>query len=367
MRILFVLEYYHPNIGGVETLFKKLAESLVQKGNEVEVITMRFKPVLAKTELINGVRVRRLRLTNRIFFALFSTFKVVAASRNCDLIHTTSSSSGFPAAVAGWLSNKKVVVTFHELWGKLWFQLPYMNMATKAVNYLFEQIIARLPYDKVVAVSDFTGESLLKSGMLPEKVTRIYNGLDYKNLEGYAHKPQGSFTFAFFGRPGVSKGLDILLPAAAMFFSDNPDTKLKLIIPSRPKASYRKVMSQLKKLEISGQTDVLSDLNHEELKSQLCSSHCVVIPSYSEGFSFAAAETVAMGIPVISSDKGALKETVSGKFIKMKSLTTEALCDALRQAQKKGWTISSVRRFELDTQVKSYEQLYSSMLKGRKG
>ena len=31
MKVLFVLEYYYPNIGGVEKLFKTLAESLPPK------------------------------------------------------------------------------------------------------------------------------------------------------------------------------------------------------------------------------------------------------------------------------------------------------------------------------------------------
>ena len=39
MKILFVTDYYYPHIGGVEKLFKSLAESLVEKGNKVSVIT----------------------------------------------------------------------------------------------------------------------------------------------------------------------------------------------------------------------------------------------------------------------------------------------------------------------------------------
>jgi len=46
-----------------------------------------------------------------------------------------------------------------------------------------------------------------------------------------------------------------------------------------------------------------------------------VIPSYSEGFCFAALEACALNIPVISSDMGALKETVSNKHLKLKHLS----------------------------------------------
>lgn len=363
MKILFVLEYYYPNIGGVETLFKTLAERLVQKGNEVQVITMQFKQDLPKTEVINGVKVKRLKLTNRIFFALFSVFQVARAARNCDLIHTTSSSAGFPASIAGLLSNRKVLITYHELWGKLWFKLPFMSVFSKTINYLFELVISKLHYNKIVAVSDFTKESLLASGMSTEKITRIYNGIDYSQFEGYSCKPIDKFTFTFFGRLGASKGLDILLPAASMFFKENPNTKLKLIIPTIPKANFKMIIQQLEQIQISGQTEILSNLSSTELKKQLCASHCVVIPSYSEGFCFAAVEAIAMGIPVISSDQGALKETVSGKYIKMSALNPDALRESLEQGQKDAWMTSPKRKFDLDTQLNSYEALYISMFR----
>lgn len=366
MKILFVLEYYYPNIGGVETLFKTLAESLVQKGNEVQVITMRFDPELPKEELINGVKVKRLGLTNRLFFALFSVFKVVGAARYFDLIHTTSSSAGFPASVAGLITSKQVIITYHELWGKLWFKLPYMDFMTKTINYLFEQIISKLPYNKIVAVSDFTKESLVVAGMSTRKITRIYNGIDYDKFKGITCKPTAEFTFTFFGRLGASKGLDILLPAAAKFFKKKRDTKLRLIIPTIPKANYRKVIHQIEQLNISGQTEIFSNLSSTELMKQLCSSHCVVIPSYSEGFCFAAVEAIAMGIPIISSDQGALKETVSGKFVKMSALSPDALSESLEKARKNAWMTSPIRKFDLDTQVKSYESLYISMFRKEK-
>lgn len=347
-------------------MFQTLAESLVQKGNEVQVITMQFKPELPKEEWVNGVRIKRLGLSNRLFFALFSVFKVVNAARNFDLIHTTSSSAGFPASVAGFLTKKKVIITYHELWGKLWFKLPYMNLLTKLINYLFEQIISKLPYSKIVAVSDFTMKSLITSGKSPEKIIRIYNGIDYSKFEDYIYNPVGDFTFTYFGRIGTSKGLDILLPAASTFFKMNRDAKLRLIIPTIPKAIYKKIILQIEQMQISEQVEIHSNLSSTELKKQVCNSHCVVIPSYSEGFCFAAVEAIAMGIPVISSDQGALKETVSGKFIKMSALDPAALCESLVQARKDAWMFSPLRRFELDMQVKSYEELYISMFRKEK-
>ena len=87
-------------------------------------------------------------------------------------------------------------------------------------------------------------------------------------------------------------------------------------------------------------------------------SHCVVIPSYSEGFCFAAAETIALGTPVISSGKGALKEVVSGKFIEMESFDKQDLFSALEKAYHGAWTSKPIKHFELKTTVKNYLALY---------
>ena len=65
IRILFILENYYPNIGGVETLFKSLAESLAnKKGYRVQVLTNRFDNSLPKTETINNVEVNGAPLVN---------------------------------------------------------------------------------------------------------------------------------------------------------------------------------------------------------------------------------------------------------------------------------------------------------------
>ncbi|MEM6878904.1 MAG: glycosyltransferase [Bacteroidota bacterium] len=72
MRILFVLEHYYPYVGGAETLFRTLAESLASQGHEVEVLTTRVGGNLAAREVHKGVQIRRLNCRNRFFFTLYS-------------------------------------------------------------------------------------------------------------------------------------------------------------------------------------------------------------------------------------------------------------------------------------------------------
>ncbi len=360
MKILFILELYYPNIGGNERLFSSLAESLVSQGHEVIVLTTKFRKDLPKQEEKNGVLIKRLPVFNRFWFTLFATCPAIRLARKADLIHTTTYNAAFPAWVAAKLRKKKAFITFHEVWGKLWFRLPYLNALQRRLYYCFEQFILRLKFDKFIAVSDYTKDCLQQNKVRPDRIVRIYNGLDYKQFEGLTHKPPENFTFTYFGRPGSSKGLDILMKAAPGFIKSHPTAILKLIISKSPLNIYRKITDAIEKHNLQDNTIILSGLDDHTLKDELLKSSCITIPSYSEGFCYAAAETIALGVPLISSDQGALPEVVSGKFIKMQEFNAHGLIDALEEAYQGKWIITPIRKFELNITVQEYIDLYQS-------
>jgi|GEM_PF-3415537 len=87
----------------------------------------------------------------------------------------------------------------------------------------------------------------------------------------------------------------------------------------------------------------------------------VVIPSYSEGFCFAAAEAVGMGIPVISSGLGALTETVGGQFLEMAAMTPDALAKVLRRAAEDDYDERPATRYSLEDSVGAYLKFYAGI------
>ena len=140
MKILFVLEYYYPHVGGIEKLFKDIAEAMVQENHEVLVITNKYNNELPKNETINGVRIKRLNLKNRFLFTFLSLPLVLKYAKDFDFIHTTSYNAALPASLAGLFLNKKVIITFHEVWGKLWFKLPFMHRIQKTLFLSLREI-----------------------------------------------------------------------------------------------------------------------------------------------------------------------------------------------------------------------------------
>ncbi len=321
------------------------------------VVTTRFDPELPAREIIHGVKIKRLAIRSRFLFTFFGIFGMLKEARNCDLIHTTSYNAAFPARLAGWIYRKKVLITFHEAWGKLWFRLPWANIISKTLYYAYEYFILHLGFHRFIAVSDYTAACLHRLGIRKNKISRIYNGLDYSQYNPKTYSPPENFTFTFFGRLGISKGLDLVLKAAPDFLRKQPEARMILILPSRPKNFLRKIKKKLKDLP-EKQYHLYHDLPAGELQSKLQHSSCVLIPSYSEGFCFAAAECVAMGVPIISSARGALKEVVSGKYIEMEQFNVQGLADALEKARAGQWEEQPVKEFHFRDTVDGYLRLY---------
>ncbi len=361
MHILFLLELYYPNIGGVETLFRNLVDQLAKEGHEITIITTRFDSSLPAEEHSDNVHIYRYAYRNRYLFTLFSIIPTIIKAKNCGLIHTTSYNAALPAFLAGWLRRKKVIITFHEVWGSLWFRLPFMSWGSKLLHYLYEQLILRFPFHRFVAVSEFTASKLLAAGVKPERVKVIYNGLNYQEFEKIPDEVlPNTFTCTYFGRLGMSKGLDLLIPAFARFKQTYSEARLKLILPSRPASFLAKIKKMVESHQLSGSVAWKHNLDFQDLLKELKSSHCVVIPSYSEGFCFAAAETCALGVPVVSSGRGALSEVVSGKWIQMHAFSVDDLSKALGKAKNGNWETGPLKKFPLEETVTGYMKLYTN-------
>ena len=73
----------------------------------------------------------------------------------------------------------------------------------------------------------------------------------------------------------------------------------------------------------------LNYVSREELVSLIRAAVCMVIPSRLEGFGLTAAESMALGTPVIASNNSALPETLGGAGILVDPSDAPALADAV--------------------------------------
>lgn len=364
MTILFVLENYYPKIGGVETLFRTLTDELTARGHHCIVVTSWPGGDIPLREQNGSLEIRRVRVWSRYLFTVLAVFPILGYLRRADLVHTTSYNAAFPAFLATRLVRRPVVITFHEVWGRLWFRLPLIGVVSKWGHYLFEQMLLRLSFDQFVAVSESTASRLREEGVDADRIRVVYPGIDYAQFDPVdldIKREQDVFIYTYFGRLGISKGLDLLLEAARRVKKEIPNSRLQLILPDKPRWFFRWVKKYITRNDLERHIIMRQHLPFDELKKAIVASDCVVVPSHSEGFCFVAVESIALGTPVISSDRAALREVVGGRHIKLSALSASGIAAALKAAHDGNWSESPVRRFHLKETIAGYLEIYQSL------
>lgn len=361
-HVLFILEYYYPHLGGVETLFRSLAESLIDQGYKVTVLTNRYDHKLPAREIVNGVTIRRYRFYNRYLFTFLAWIPAWKYAKQAEIIHTTSYNAAMPARLVAKMTGTTSVITFHEYWGALWDRLPWISPFMAKLYAAFERMISGFRFDRLVAVSNYTREALVSAGVDKNRAITIYNGIDYTQFERRelrkAHQP---FQFLFFGRVSFSKGIDILIPAIDKAIETGLACRFSLVIPSEETPIFKEVMAELHDSKYKDFVDIYHDLSFELLKQKIATADAVVIPSYSEGFCYAAVETMAIGTPIISSGRGALAEVISGKYITMRTHDSDGLFAVFQEAIDGNWNDSKIIEFKLEDTVKAYLKMYKEL------
>lgn len=363
MKILFIVENFYPKIGGVETLFFELTKALAKEGHEVVVYTSGLKSNNLRREVIESIQVFRSRSSNRYLFTFFTLASCIKFARQADIIHTTSYNAALPAFLSAKFLSKPVVITFHEAWGKLWFSLKEMSIISKWLHYGFEKMILRFKFNAFIAVSEYTELALKENKVDENLIVRIYNGIDYSKLEQQIkHSNSTPSRYLFYGRAGISKGIPLLIDCFKLIQEQGIDNvKIDLVLSGEDEA-VNNIRQLVNKLSLSSHIGLQKPMDYNALLEAIQNSKAVIIPSFTEGFCFVAAESIALNTPVISSGKGALKEVVSGKYITMEEYSAEGLFKAFSKAENDEWQISEKRKFRLEDTISAYKKVYQQML-----
>ncbi|MCF7814792.1 MAG: glycosyltransferase family 4 protein [Candidatus Cloacimonetes bacterium] len=368
MKILFVLDNYFPYIGGAETLFKKLAEESAKKGNEVKVICPRSISTSAKYEILNEVSIIRLDIDNRYLYTFLSLPTIIKEAKWADVVHTTTYNSAPAAWIASKLSGKKVIITVHEILGKLWWKK--MDYLSGSFHWIFEKTILKLHFDKFISVSIYTKKCLLENKIPEEQISVIYHGIDHKLFNPkiadgseirQSLQLKNNFVYLFYGRPGITKGLEYLIQAVPRIKEKVPDSKLLLLLGKKPENRYKYICNLIGKLGLDNDIIMHDSVSIQELPNYISVADCVVIPSLSEGFGFCAAESCALKKPVIVSKAGSLPEVVSGKVVWVEPADEKSLAEGIISFHQGKFAEIPERKFFWEDAINKYVEIYSKI------
>ena len=295
---------------------------MVKRGHSVRVITIKHSKNLACDELLNGVQIHRIDTLwrSRHLFAFWSLFSVIKYAKEADIIHCAFFVSPFSAIPASKIKGKPLIVTIHEVWGRNWFKFE-RNPIRAMIDYLGEKILIRMPYDAITCPSIFTLETLRELGVSEAKTKYIPNGIEIERFKPRSKDPdllkelglKGYNVYMFYGRPGISKGVEYLVRAAKLIKKKMKKSKLLMILGKEPRRKYEKILHMIDEFKLADHICLLDPLPYDDLPRYISLADLVVVPSLSEGFGYSAAESAAMGKPIVASNAGSLPEIVTHK------------------------------------------------------
>lgn len=361
MRIALLGYRSQPYGGGQGVYLRYLSKALVEAGHSVDVISGPPYPHLdPRVRLIelpsldlfaNGLlslRPRHLKsLTNIIEwtskltggFAEPYTFgrravKYLRAHRgDYDLIHDNQSLSYGMLEIQDM--GVPLVTTLHHpitsdlrialnaarnAWERLLIRRwhSFLNMQKKVVRQLHH----------IVTVSDCSRQDIARDfGLQPAGISLVHNGIDtsvFRPLPEVPRRPMRLMTTCSADAP--LKGLRYLLRAYASLLPEFPDLELLVVGTPQPGGHTEKLLA---KLGIADRVQFVSGISTEQMVHYYAEAAIAVVPSVYEGFGLPAGEAMACGVPVISTDGGALPEVVGDAGVIVPVKDADALADAL--------------------------------------
>lgn len=321
MKIGFVLPHFHPYIGGGEKLFYDMGRELVKRGFEVHVVTGKTGTGLSGTHDVEGMQVTYCDWKEMFGHPFPKTKDIIPVIEWCDIVHTSTYTTGPVVSKLARKYNKPSVMTIHEVRGEKWY---YADNFIKATIYnMVEQFTCRQKYTIIHAVSEATKRDIAKY-LKKTNVVRVYNAIELNatmgdekfDLKQYFGLNEKDKVFLYYGRPGKTKGIDVYEKALTMLAADDripENVKFCFILGSEPAKNRKEFIEKMRKNGLLDKNVIIrASLKREELASAIKQADCVVVPSLTEGFGFSALEACQIGTNLIVSDGGALPEVVYG-------------------------------------------------------
>ena len=195
----------------------------------------------------------------------------------------------------------------------------FLNMQMNVARQL-KHIVTVSENSKIDIAADF--------GVSTDQLTVVYNGIDFETFRPLPEIPRIPFhliTTASADQP--LKGTQHLIPAIALLVKEFPDLRLTFIGAPKPGGTTEK---SIRASGLEDRIEFLHGISTERIVALYASASIAIVPSEYEGFGFPAGEAMACGVPVVSTDGGALPEVVGDAGIIVPSKNPEALAGAIR-------------------------------------
>jgi len=381
MRILIFAGYFYPHFGGSEQSIYELSKRLVNKGYEIDIITCNTENV-SLYDVLDGIYIYRLPSWNILggrypvpkpnFITLKILWKLLRKKH--DVIHTNTRFmlTSFVGLVFAKIKRVPFVHTEHGATHSI-VSNKIVDIISKAYDHTIGSLIVKSARTNV-GVSSASCDFLRDLGA--NKSIVIHNGIDTnifrkKNSNLREKLSLGdSIVITFVGRLIYAKGVHDLISVFADIEREFSNLKL-LIVGYGP---YRQELEKLAEEVCKEEILFLGQKNREEIIEILSITDIFVNPSYSEGFGLTVVEAGAIGIPIVATDVGGVKDIIedyktgllvsTGDTQLLKKKISELVLDKeLRRNLAEHTHKVFKEKFDWDKITREYENVYKEAIR----
>ncbi len=276
--------------------------------------------------------------------------------RNYDLLHTHNAYPHFYGSLAGYRA--KIPATIHTRHGR-----RFGESLSERLQFALASRIS----DRIVPVSDDTGERCKNIGWLPDrKIERIWNGIDVNRFVFTG--PADKLTAITVSRLSPEKDLITMLEAVKFVVSSIPQFHL-MIVGNGPEREI--LEKKTATLQLESHVTFLGE--RSDIPDLLSQAGFYVSSSLTEGISLTLLEAMSVGLPVVTTSVGGnpeiVKQPETGLLVP--SANPSKIADAIIQMcrQQTNWKkIGQQARdrveqyFNIRTMIQEYERVYLDVL-----
>ena len=329
------------------------------------IILCQPESVLGKRALAEGVEVRTRAMRKSYDLSAIRYILKLIKTEKIDVISTHSGRDSLLAGIAGRLSGKKpgIVRTRH-------LALPITSRITYSL----------LPH-KVVTVSEYVRQYLIKEGVSPEKILAVPTGIDLnrfdpeKIVDGLRQELKLGQDIPIVGTIAIlryRKGHHILLDSVPLVAEKIPQA---VFVFAGNGPQKENIINKIQSMGISDRIFMLG--LRSDIPEILKSIDLFVLPTLQEALGTSFLEAMAMGKPVIGTNVDGVGEVIengrNGYLVEPNnpSALAETIIKALQDKERaKTMGIEGrkmVRQnYTVEKMYKSMYALYSSLMEGEK-
>lgn len=272
---------------------------------EVSLLVMQ-KGVLYDEAMEKGIDVHLLDQSSRYDFRIISKLKRFLKDGGYDLLHTHGPRANLYGALIKRSTNIPWITTIHSD-----PKLDFLKGGIKGKIFTKINLWAINRIDHFFAVSERFKEDLISLGIRADKITTVYNGIDFSKgsyakgslIREDLNVNEDDFVTAMVARLHPIKGHEEVFQAVKAL--NNPSFKLLLIGGGPEEEALKK---RVQELEIESQVQFLGFRSDVPDLYQI--SDVGLLASYSESFPLALLEAGREDTPVIATDVGGVQHMV---------------------------------------------------------